>query len=400
MIEVVIAVIVLAAAGTFGAAWFIGRQDQQQTAPTRPKDVPDATLPKSIAPATGKKHARTAAESDDEGDSKGTEEKYCNEIRTSIHRNYHTLEDVTEETAELLCSLTQALPKLPNATLDLIPILAKPGTGAKEVAHVIERDQASAARLLRWVNSSFYGLEGKVKSLQRAVTILGIDTVRSVVLEDAFSRGVRFRGLQGLSPHTIWRHAAATSIAAKHLARNARGVEPDVAATAGLLHDIGLLLLLILERQNLKGILEVSREFKESVIENEFDFLGFNHQVWGESFVKSWNLPDQIASAIGRHHCPMREPFDPLAAVLWLANYLVARMGFACPQDQIPVVPDEELAELMKRLGLRPPLAYHISEGLIREMVSATSCWTPSEVKPQEAVNQVEAELGNAELTR
>jgi HD-like signal output (HDOD) protein len=383
MLEVIIALIVLAAAGTFGAAWFTGDGSRQKRALPDPEpvdDVPEMELPKSVAPTPEWKDEDADS---DVPDSEKQAEEY--EIRARINGDYHTIEDISEETLELLETLNEALPKLPNATLDLMPVLAKPGAGAKEIAAIIERDQSTAARMLRWVNSSFYGLEGKVKSLQRAVTILGIDTVRSVVLEDAFSRGVKFRGLPGLSPHTVWRHAAAASITAKHLARHVRGVEPDVAATAGLLHDIGILLLLILERQNLKGILEVSRDFRESIIENEFDFLGFNHQVWGECFVRAWHLPDEIAAAIGRHHCPMKEPFDRLAAVVWLANYMVSRIGFACPQDQVAIISDEDVEPLTSMLGIRTPVERYITEGMVREIVSATSCWHTSEFTPTSA---------------
>lgn len=381
MLEVIIALIVLAAAGTFGAAWFIGNGDDRRTdvSDDFPDEVPEATLPKSVAPVPDYKPDKSSSDSEAQS---SAEKEETSEIEARINGDHHTIEDIPEETLDLLETLNEALPKLPSATLDLMPVLARPGAGAKEVAAIIERDQSTAARMLRWVNSSFYGLEGKVNSLQRAVTILGMDTVRSVVLEDAFSRGVKFRGLNGLSPHTIWRHAAATSITAKHLARHVRGVEPDVAATAGLLHDIGILLLLILERQNLKGILEVSREFREPLIDNEFDFLGFNHQVWGECFVRAWHLPDEIASAIGRHHCPMKEPFDRLAAVLWLANYMVSRIGFACPQDQVAIISDEDIEPLTSRVGLKVPVERYITEGMVREIVSATSCWHTSEFTP------------------
>jgi HD-like signal output (HDOD) protein len=393
MIEAAIVLGALALIVAFGVLWLYRRAESGGPAPTSEveDEVPEVLLPQSVSPEPQPKARSTReAEIADSVEAR----KHSPEILVNISANYHTIEDISDETLELLGTLNQALPKLPNATLDLLPVLAKPGTGAKEVAKIIERDQATAARLLRWVNSSFYGLEGKVSSLQRAITVLGMETVRSVVLEDAFSRGVKFKGLPGVSPHTIWRHAAASSVAAKHIARQTRGVEPDVAATAGLLHDIGILLMLVLERQNLKDIVEIARQFREPLIENEFDFLGFNHQVWGESFVKDWNLPTEIAEAIGRHHCPMKEPFSPLAAVLWLANYMVSRMGFACPQDQVPFVPDNDLEGLLKDLGLRMPVEHYITEGMIREIVNATSSWSARETTPEEAVSLVEAELG------
>jgi HD-like signal output (HDOD) protein len=226
------------------------------------------------------------------------------------------------------------------------------------------------------VNSSLFGLEGKVDSLHRAVTLLGLDTVRSAVLEDALGRSVDLKSLDGFGVPTVWSHAAAASVAAKHLSMSARGTSPDVAATAGLLHDIGLLLLLTTEQKGLDSALKSAREANEPLIAHEDACIGFNHQTWGEVLVRAWRLPEGIALAIGAHHCPMREPFDPLAAILWLADYMISRMGFACPRDIVPWVDLDELEELMHKMGLRPPLDRYITEGLVRELVRATQQWS------------------------
>jgi putative nucleotidyltransferase with HDIG domain len=310
-------------------------------------------------------------------DTHGTDEADAPLIELEVDfPEFPTINDVSEDTLENLNNLTQSLPKLPTITMDLLPVLAQPGSGAKEVAKVIERDQSTAARMLRWVNSSFYGLEGKVNSLQRAITILGMDTVRSVVLEDSFSRDQNLKGIPGLELETIWRHAAATSIAAKYIARKVRGVEPDVAATAGLLHDIGFLLMLMMEAQNLELAMKEAIESDRPMLECEYDLLGFNHQIWGETFIRAWRLPDVIADAIGKHHSPLKEPFNPLAAVLWLCNYLVTHVGFPCPNDIITTPTDEQIALVMGKIGLTPPMEHHVTESLVREMISVAQLWS------------------------
>jgi hypothetical protein len=86
-------------------------------------------------------------------------------------------------------------------------------------------------------------------------------------------------------------------------------------------------------------------------------------------------LPDIIARAVGSHHSPLREPVDPLACVIWLADYMVSRLGFPCPEGQIPLAQEEELTVLMRRIGLHTPLGRYITEGLVREMMSATRLW-------------------------
>jgi HD-like signal output (HDOD) protein len=343
--------------------------------------VPDIALPPSVDPGAVPEQSPV-----DEPEQVETPvEDSSPVLKVSPHDQCLNIRTISPEIKETLETMTAALPRLPHVGLDLLPILAKPGTGTKEVAEVVQRDQVTAARLLRWVNSSMFGLEGQVDSLHRAVTLLGIDIVRSAVLEDAIGRSIAPPAIDGLGPETIWRHAAAVSVASKHLAVSARGISPDVAATAGLLHDIGFLLMLTLERDGFRSALRAARADNQPLIRNEDSCVGFNHQVWGEIFIRSWKLPEAIAIAIGSHHCPLVEPSDPLAALLWLADYIVSKFGFACPEDMIPTAEESEIEELLAVLGLRPSLGHYVTDGLLRELVRATRWYWPSkQADPEE----------------
>ncbi|MCX6647406.1 MAG: HDOD domain-containing protein [bacterium] len=302
-------------------------------------------------------------------------------IQISIHTVNPVLEDMKPDILENLQALVTALPKLPTVAFDVLSILSKPGTGSREVAKIIERDQSTAARLLRWVNSSLFGLDGNVTSLSRAVTLLGIDSVRSLVLEDSLDRSTVVKGADWLNFQMVWKHVAAVSVCTKHLVKYVRGVDADVAATTGLLHDIGLILMLITERRSLEIIANECQSRKISLIEGENEALGFNHQILGEVFCRSWGLPDVIALAIGRHHSPMLEPFNSIAGMIWLADYIVSRLGYECPEGNIPYVDEAEVDELMSLLRLKPPIDHYITEGLIREMLNSTKYWTRKETE-------------------
>jgi len=293
-------------------------------------------------------------------------------VRITTTITYPTAEDIGDDIRELIKSGISCLPKLPGATLEILPLLSKPGCGSKEIAEIIERDQPMAARLLRWVNSSFYGLEMKVSSLHNAVTLLGINVIRSMVLEDSFSRLNRKFEVDGLKLVTIWKHAAAVSCTARHLARQARNVEVNVAATAGLLHDVGLLIMLIMSKDKICDILKASRESDEPMIAHEFNILGANHQIYGELFVEAWNLPNEIRHAVGRHHNPLMEPFSPIVAITWLSDILVSCIGFACPENQVPDVSADEINHVMKLAGLNPPLDRYLTETLAKYLVNST----------------------------
>jgi len=293
-------------------------------------------------------------------------------VRITTATTYPTVEDLSDDIKELIKSGISCLPKLPGAVLEILPLLTKPGCGSKEIAEIIERDQPMAARLLRWVNSSFYGLEMKVSSLHNAVTLLGVNVIRSMVLEDSFSRLNRKFEVDGLKLVTIWKHAAAVSCTARHLARHARNVEANVAATAGLLHDVGFLIMLIMSKDKICEILKAARESDEPMIAHEFDILGANHQIYGELFVEAWNLPNEIKHAVGRHHNPLMEPFSPIVAITWLSDILVSRIGFACPEDQVPDVSADELNHVMKLAGLNPPIDRYLTDALAKYLVNST----------------------------
>jgi HD-like signal output (HDOD) protein len=344
-------------------------------------DIPDTTLSKDIDPSTAR------IDIPDQPQESAPQKENLHIIPVSPDTLYPTISDIPAEILIKIHDLTSALPKLPNAALDLLPVLACPGAGTKEVAEIVTRDQSSAARLLRWVNSSQFGLEGQIHSLHRAVTLLGLDTVRSLVLEDSIGRVAPTSSIVGLDHKTIWRHASAVSVTAKILAGSTHGLQPDIAATAGLLHNIGLLLLFTVEGGKLQSAIEVSHEAGEPLIAHEDAVIGFNHQIWGEIFVRAWKIPDVIAYGIGAHHSPMKEPFDPLAAVLWLADYMVSRMGISCPEDCFPYAQESEINELMVKVGLQPPLERYLTENLGRELLKATQYWSRKKETPESVVS-------------
>jgi len=360
----------LALAVIVGVAWTYRRPHVRETAAEPPaQEVPDVMLPESVTPVAEKSESpEIAAAAEDSPE----EPPKIAVTYVGIYANYLTLSEVSADTVNLLETLTEAIPNLPRVALDLLPVLARPGGGSKEIAQVIEQDQTIAARLLRWVNSSLFGLVDEVDSLQRAVTLLGIDAVRSLVLQNALERSVAPPSLHGLSQRLIWRHASAASVTARHLARSGHRIDPSVAATVGLLHDIGLLLLLTTERRKLDTALICSATTREPLIAHEDAAMGFNHQTWGQSFVRAWHLPEAIAHPIGSHHSPLRDPLDPLTCIIWLADYVISRIGFPCPQHEILEADPAEIATLLRIVGLRPPIDQYISQGLIREVVLAT----------------------------
>jgi HD-like signal output (HDOD) protein len=369
------------AAGVFLYKWV--RRSSAEPECKSDDEVPDVSLPVEIDPSL----ACSPDPEETKAEEVAGETEAPQAISVSVYANYPTVSDISPDTVELLYAMAESLPRLPTATLDLLPMLSCHGASSKEVANLIEKDQASAARLLRWVNSSVFGLDEKVHTLHRAVTLLGLDTVRSLIIEDSLNRDLPAIHSTGIDIRTIWRHASAVSVISKSLAGSVRRLIPDVAATAGLLHDIGLLLLIAAETGKLDMAVARSIAANEPLIAHEDEVIGFNHQAWGQIFVQAWKLPDEIAISIGSHHSPMREPFNPLTGILWLADYIAGRNGFPCPDGFIPLAEKKEIEELMARIGLQPPLERHLTENLGRELFKATKFWGAPKERSAETIH-------------
>ncbi|HEX9746552.1 MAG TPA: HDOD domain-containing protein [bacterium] len=332
-------------------------------------DDESAELPESVNPVEATAQEEVQEEPlEEEPEEEG--------LYVDIHRNYLLLDDITDEKYEQLKSLTRNLPELPHVAVDLLPVLSQPGAGMIEVSKIIQRDQAAAARLLRWVNSGFYGLERKVDSLHRAITLLGLDVVRSAVVYDSFNRLPQPRSIGALDSRSIWIHSSAVSVTAKSLSRRTRGIDSEVAATAGLLANIGLILMLITEQRSLETIIESAEESGEPMIGFEDEILGFNHQIWSEIFLREWGLPDVIALAVGRHHNPMHEDTDKLSSLLWIADYIVSRLGYSCPRGSSFKVRESDLIEVMRKVGLNDSPGSYITDALMRDIKSSTAMWS------------------------
>lgn len=195
------------------------------------------------------------------------------------------------------------LPPLPVLATEILNSFNDPEMDVDTLARHITNDQVLAARALRIANSPFYGLSGKVSGVSDAIVILGFRAVRSLVLSAAMVDSVnRISGGQN-NPRIFWRHSIATALFARGLARNI-GESPDSAFTAGLLHDMGRIVLEACFPEAYRQVylwLEIN---DQPLRDAEMAVLNIDHTQAGELLARKWGLPEAIADAIGRHHTP------------------------------------------------------------------------------------------------
>ncbi|MDR2625566.1 MAG: HDOD domain-containing protein [Zoogloeaceae bacterium] len=230
-----------------------------------------------------------------------------------------------------LCQAIAALPGLPPLVADLLAEMEHAeGLNFSVLAQRITADQGLALRVLRLANSSFYGLSGRVASIEDAIVILGLRALYTLVLNAAAMRAITRPPCAGFNELAFWRHSIAVAVAARALALACRK-NPDIAFTHGLLHDIGQLLLASCFPDEYRQTLVCAHEHAATRLNDERALLGVEHAQAGALLAAQWGLPPELVTAIAQHHAPESEAAD----LLHLADIL----AHALLEDDTPIPP-------------------------------------------------------------
>lgn len=255
-------------------------------------------------------------------------------------------------TIQDIVSRTTDLPTIPAAAIKVMKETQKSDSNAASVAKILSTDQALSARVLRLANSAYYGLSRRVGDLQESVVILGMRSVKNLATVAATYPWMS-KPLTGysLGPEEMWRHSFGTAVGAQLVATKSGKIAPDVAFTAGLLHDLGKAALSIWLESKIAAIkLYASRE------QIPFDLaerkvLGYDHCQVGAYLAQNWNLPEEIELAALYHHRPDEAPGNhPVVDCVHIGDYLTTTMGFGLGGDGLHYAFSSKSLE---RLGLQ-----------------------------------------------
>ncbi|MBN1808427.1 MAG: HDOD domain-containing protein [Planctomycetes bacterium] len=225
------------------------------------------------------------------------------------------------------------LPSLPQVVTTIIALINDPTSNAEDLNRALERDPAMVGRILKLVNSAFYGLSNRVSSVRQAIVLLGFSTVRSLALSAAIfdffgqPRSVKF------SRVAFWAHLVAVAGLSRLIASREAGLAEEPAFVVGLLHDIGKLVLDRYVQQDFQHVLEVAQKKKCTFLDAEHEVLDTDHSEIGRWLAERWALPDELVSAIGYHHCIAESPenFRRLTAIVSFADFLSYRKNVGSP---------------------------------------------------------------------
>lgn len=234
-------------------------------------------------------------------------------------------------TANELITKVKNLAPVSHSALKLVGLLDQPAISNEDIVQVLKFDNVLTAKLLRACNSPFFGLEEPVSSVEQAVLILGHQQILHIALSIAFSSTMA-APLPGYAAEAkeLWQHSLVAALASENIAKNNNSVpvESPVAFTAGLLHDIGKVVMNhVLTPDTQSAVRARVAQDGRSRTEAEQEIIGVDHAEVGKCLLQAWRLPEDIIEAVGNHHHPVSKPQPKLSSLVHAANCLAHLIG-------------------------------------------------------------------------
>ncbi len=219
----------------------------------------------------------------------------------------------------------ETLPTLPTIAMEVNRMLMDYETPLEELTALLKNDQSIVPRILKLVNSAFFGFRSKVGSISHAIVLLGYNMVRNAIVSltviDSLKMKKQFEGFDVVE---FWRHAAAVAVTSKHLAERARTEAREDAFTAGLLHDIGKLIQAQYFPSYFDKVWTCVRLERLPYSEAEKKARIIDHCQMGAVLARKWRLPDRLVRVVRRHHtAPLKNGGDELSTTVFLADTIV-----------------------------------------------------------------------------
>lgn len=261
---------------------------------------------------------------------------------------------------------------LPAVAIQIMEVANDSSTGAEDLHEAVQFDAALAMRIMRTVNSSYYSLQNKVGDLKLAITLLGFKEIRNLAMTAYIAQLFKKDSAHGAyTREGLWNHLIGVGSVARLIAETSRRVPPREAYLAGLLHDLGIILLdqylnkpfiQIIDSlgEDPNGNPDANPEEEMPICALEREVLGFDHAELGEFVASQWNLPEHLVATIRYHHCPLEYLGEHQQMV-----YVVALANFLCNTKNLT-------ARGVGSKQVPPPEVFH---GLGLDKTAVTAIW-------------------------
>ncbi len=267
-----------------------------------------------------------------------------------------TIEDIVRKTPDL--------PSAPTVAMAAMRHAAHPASTASSLAKILSQDQSLVVRVLRLANSAYYGVPRHVDTLTDAVVLLGMRTVRHLcLLASSYPWLMKALPGYGLGPREMWIHSLSVGVGSQVIAERSGAADPDIAFTAGILHDLGKTALSVWLENKVSAMAKLAEMHDTTFDDIERKVLGFDHQDVGAHMGEAWNLPKPLVQAIRAHHRPLgTSEHSEVVYCVHVADYLSRAMGLGIGGDSMSYAFQEETL-----FGLH--LSYSQMDGLADEML-------------------------------
>jgi len=228
------------------------------------------------------------------------------------------------------------LPPMPQVVIRIQQLISNLNSDTKQLAGIIESDQAIAAKVLKMANSAFYGMSGKISSIHQASLLLGYQSLGEIVtMAGAADLLAGKMPGYGYDSQDLWKHSLSVAFSSKIIAEMKNKDLIFEAHTAGLIHDVGKI---ILDRHILAKkdpIADYMAQEEKTFLDAEHYFFGFDHADIASEICRSWKIPEKITLAIRCHHQPSISNGDELSYILHMADYVATMGGIGYDDDDI-----------------------------------------------------------------
>lgn len=227
---------------------------------------------------------------------------------------------------KLHCERIDRIPSLPSTVMKIHQLAQSSEDNGRDIANLVNQDPSLSARILALVNSSWFGLRARVDSIEHALVVIGREELANMAL--MMSSEKVFRGLRGETAQALWKHSSHVAELARELARRANRPNPSNLFTAGLLHDVGRILLLSFEPDRMLELQKSAEQYGLPLYELEREVWGYDHAAIGAVMMASWGLPNTLCEIVAQHHGQLdgEKPANQDAVIVALADAIAHRI--------------------------------------------------------------------------
>ena len=216
------------------------------------------------------------------------------------------------------------IPSLPIIYTKISEMLNNPRSSISDIGKIISTDSGLTVRLLRLANSAFYGFSSEINTIDRALIVIGTKELHDLVLATTVLSMFKSMSSKSINMEAYWRHNIACGVAAKTIAVFRRDVKIEQFFVAGILHDIGRLLLLSNIPDRIDLALQRSESKNKLLYEVERQVIGFDHGQLGKTLLSRWNIPANLIDMVGYHHQPQNsDNFSVETSIIHIADIIV-----------------------------------------------------------------------------